>query len=130
VSTPSEKIVRVAAVAFALQALLLLVDVFGFGAAFSNGHDSDRFWPVVRIVVVALLAGSLLQRATTPWLVGVIACVAFLIRDLMRMREIFAGPPLEAPQRLLTSAILMSLIAGIGASWWASASTVVRRRAV
>ena len=44
-STPSTQIVRVAAVAFAVHALLLLVGVFGFEAAFSNGHDSDRFWP-------------------------------------------------------------------------------------
>lgn len=128
--TTSAKIVRVAAVAFALHALLLLVDVFGFGAAFSNGHDSDRFWPIVRIVVATLFAWGLLQRLTRPWLIGVAACVAFLIRDVVRMSQIFAGPPLEAPQRLLTSALLMSLIAGIGASSWASASTVARGRAV
>ena len=128
--TPSPQVVRVAAIAFALHALLLLVDVFVYGAAFSNGHDSDRFWPVVRILVICLLAWSLFQRATRPWLVGAIACAAFLIRDVVRMSEIFAGPPLGAAQRQLTSGLLMSLLAGIAASIWASASPFFRKPVV
>ncbi len=43
-------------------------------------------------------------------------------RDVVRISEIFAGPPLGAAQRQLTSGLLMSLLAGIAASIWASAA--------
>ena len=121
--------VRVAASAFAVHALLLLVDLLFFASAYAGNRENDRLWPVVRIVACGLFAWSLLQRASRPWLIGAIACTAFLIRDLVRLSEIFAGPALGSPQRQLTSALLMSLLAGIGASWWPSASTLLRKPA-
>lgn len=111
---------RVAVCAFAAHALLLLVDLLVFGAAFAANRPGDRVLPVARVVAFCLFMLSLLRRSSRPWLIGLIACVAFLIRDLMRLSEIFAGPPLGAAQRQLTSALLMSLLAGIGGSWAAS----------
>ncbi len=123
------KSVRVAVSAFAVHALLLLVDLFFFASAYAGGRENDRFWPVLRIVACCLFAWSLLQRASRPWLIGAIACAAFLIRDLVRLSEIFAGSAPGSAQMELTSALLLSLLVGIGASWWPSASTLLRRRA-
>ena len=123
------KSVRVGFSAFAVHTLLLLVDFFFFAAAYSGGRDNARFWPVVRIVAFGLFAWNLLQRAFRPWLIGAIACAAFLIRDLVRLSEIFAGPALGDAQRQLTSALLVSLVVGIGASWSPSANNFSRERA-
>jgi hypothetical protein len=120
------KPVRVAASAFAIHALLLLVDLIVFGAEYGGGRPNSRFWTVVRIVACCLFAWSLLQRTSKPWLIGAIAFAAFLIGDMVRLTEVVAGPPLESAQRLLTVALLVSLLAGIGTSWWSSISTGFR----
>jgi hypothetical protein len=112
--------VRVAASAFAIHALLLLVDLLFFAAAYAGLRENDHLSPVLRIVAVCLLVWSLVRQASRPWLIGAIAFTAFLIRDLVRLWEIFQGPALESDQRLLTVALLFSLMMGIGASWWSS----------
>jgi hypothetical protein len=114
------KPVRVGAAAFAMHALFLLVDLIFFGAAHGGGRPNSHFWQVLRIVACCLFAWSLLQRTSKPWLIGALAFTAFLIGDLLRLAEVFAGPPLENAQRLLTVALLFSLLVGIGASWWSS----------
>ncbi len=117
------KSVRIAAFAFAVHALLLLMDLFFFGAAYGSNRAGDRFWrfwAVVRIATFCLLALSLLQRASRPWLIGVIACLVFLIRDVAKLSEIFAGPALGSTQRQLTAALFVSLVIGIVASWGSS----------
>jgi glucan phosphoethanolaminetransferase (alkaline phosphatase superfamily) len=114
------KSVRVAACAFGVHALLLLVDLFFFGAAYGSNRPGDRFWAVLRIATFCLLALSLLQRVSRPWLIGVIACLAFLIRDVIKLSEIFAGAPLGGTQRQLTAALFVSLVVGIVASWGSS----------
>jgi hypothetical protein len=118
---------QVAISAFAIHALLLLVDLFFFSAAYAGNPENDSVWPVLRIVTFGLFVWGLLQRAARPWLIGAIACTAFLIRDLVKLSEIFAGPPLGAVQRQLTSALLVSLLVGIGATWLPSASTLFRK---
>ena len=120
---------RVAAAAFALHGLLLLVDMVFFASAFAGARPYDRFWPGVRIVAVCLFTLGLLLRTPRPWLIGVTACVAFLIRDVIKMSEIFAGPPLGDAQRRLTAALFVSLLVGIGASVASSAGTLLRRHA-
>ena len=97
------KSVRVAVFAFSVHALLLLADLFFSASAYAGGRENDRFWPVLRIVVFCLFAWSLLQRASRPWLIGATACAAFLIRDLVRLSEIFAGPALGSAQRCPTA---------------------------
>lgn len=121
------KSLRIAVSAFAVHALLLLVDLLFFGAAYAGNRENDRLWPVLRIVTFGLFAWGLLQRASRPWLIGAIACAAFLIRDLVKLSEIFAGPPLGAAQRQLTSVLLVSLLVGIGATWLPSVSTLLRK---
>ena len=118
---------QVAISAFAIHALLLLVDLIFFSAAYAGNPENDSVWPVLRIVTFGLFAWGLLQRAARPWLIGAIACTAFLIRDLVKLSEIFAGPPLGAAQRQLTSALLVSLLVGIGATWLPSTSTLFRK---
>jgi hypothetical protein len=110
------KSVRIAVCAFAAHALLLVVDLSFFAAAFAGTREHDHFWPVVRIVAFCLFAWTLLQRFSRPWLIGAMAFAAFLIHDLVRLGEIFAGPPLGDAQRQLTSALLVSLVVAIGAS--------------
>ncbi len=122
------KNLRLAFVAFALHALFLLLDLIFFEAAYAGGRSDSLFWPALRIVAFCLFAWALLQRVTRPWLIGAIAFAAFLIRDLVRMSEIFAGPALGTAQRQLTCALLISLVVGIGASLWRSTSTPVRTR--
>jgi hypothetical protein len=123
------KSVRVAASAFAVHALLLLVDLFFFGAAYGSNRAGDHWIPAVRIAAFCLCAWSLLQRDSRPWLIGLIAFCGFLIRDVMKLSEIFAGPALGTTQRQLTSALLVSLVVGIVASWAASASLLWRKPA-
>jgi hypothetical protein len=108
---------RIAVCAFAVHALLLVVDLLVYGAAFGANRAGDHIFPVLRIVACCLFVVSLLRRDSRPWLIGVLACVAFLIRDVARLSDIFAGPPLDAAQRQLTSALVVSLLAGIGGSW-------------
>lgn len=120
---------RIAIAAFGVHALLLLVDFFAFAGAFGANRAGDRVMPVLRIAVFCFFVVSLLTQAGRPWLVGASAFFAFLIRDVVKLVEIFAGPPLGATQRQLTSALVMSLIVGIGASWWSSAGTLLRRPA-
>jgi hypothetical protein len=112
---------RIAAAAFAVHALLLLVDLVFFDSAYAGNGQHDRFWVGVRIVAVALFAWGLLRGNPRPWLIGLIACFAFLIHDVMRLSDIFAGPPLGLAQRQLTSALFVSLLVGIGASFASSA---------
>ena len=119
------KSLRIAAAAFAVHALLLLIDLIFFASAYANISHNDRFWPPARNIACCLFAWSLLQRPSKPWLIGAITGAAFLIHDVVRLSDIFAGPPLGAGQRLLTSALFMSLVAGIGASVWATVTTPV-----
>jgi hypothetical protein len=44
----------------------------------------------------------------------------------MRLDEIFAGPALGNAPTLVASALLLSLLVGIGASLWTDASTFLR----
>ena len=78
------------------------MDLLFFASAYAGGREGDRFLPALRIVAFCLFAWSLLRRVSRPWLIGAIACGAFLIRDLVRLNEIFAGPPLGDAQRQLT----------------------------
>jgi hypothetical protein len=119
---------RIAACAFAAHALLLLADLLIFGGAFIANHPGDRVFPVLRFIACCLFVVSLLRRYPKPWLIGLVACTAFLVRDLVRLGEIFAGPPLGAAQRQLTSALLMSLLAGIGGSWASSVGAFRKAR--
>jgi hypothetical protein len=120
---------RVAAAAFAAHALLLVLDLAFFASAYAGISQNEHFWPLARIVAFCLASWSLLQRTSKPWLIGAIAFTAFLIHDVMRLSDIFAGPPLDGPHRLLTSALFMSLAAGIGASVWASAAPLLSKPA-
>src|SRR5438093_13711237 len=93
---------QVAISAFVIHALLLLVDLFFFSAAYAGNPENDGVWPVLRIVTFGLFVWGLLQRAARPWLIRAITCTAFLIRDLVKLSEILAGPPLGAVQWRLT----------------------------
>jgi hypothetical protein len=121
--------VRLAASAFAAHAFLLVVDLYFFGAAFGGNRAGDRLIPAVRIAAFCLFALDLLRRASKPWLIGTLAFCAFLIRDVVKLNEIFTGPALGGAQRQLTSALLVSLVVGIGASWWSSARPLLRKPA-
>jgi len=120
---------RLAACAFGAHALLVLMDFVFFDSAYAGNGVHDRLLPALRILAFALCTWSLLRRYPRPWLIGLMACSAFLVHDVVRLSEIFAGPPLESAQRLLTSALFMSLLAWIGASFWASASTLAGKPA-
>jgi hypothetical protein len=119
---------RVAVCAFAAHALLLLLDLLVFGGAFAANRPGDHVFPLLRFIACCLFVVSLLRRFSRPWLIGAIACAAFLIRDFARLGQIFAGPPLGTAQRQLTSALLLSLLAGIGGSWAASVGAFRRAR--
>src|SRR6476646_8474794 len=109
---------RVAVTALSVHAVLLLLDVVFFASAYAGISQNDRFWPLLRILACCLMAWSLLRRTPKPWLIAATACAAFLIHDVVRLSDIFAGPALGDAQRLLTCALFLSLVAGIGASVW------------
>jgi hypothetical protein len=119
---------RVAASAFGIHALLLLVDLAVLGSTYLGGREDANLRYVLRITAFCLFALSLLQGPfkSKPWLTGIIACAAFLLSDMMRLDEIFAGPALGNAPTLVASALLLSLLVGIGASLWTDASTFLR----
>jgi hypothetical protein len=119
---------RIAVCAFAAHALLLLLDLLIFDGAFAASRPGDRIFPLLRLVACCLFVVGLLRGYARPWVMGAIAFAAFLIRDLVRLGEIFAGPPLDAGQRQLTSALLMSLLAGIGGTWAATLTSLRKAR--
>jgi hypothetical protein len=125
------QIMRAAAVAFALHALLLLVDFAFFGSAYAGVRESYPFWSLLRIVVFLLFAVSLLQPPATskPWLIGLIAFSGYLVTDLIRLREIFPDAAPESTEMLVSSALLVTLVFGIGASWWPGVRSLLRRPA-
>jgi hypothetical protein len=96
-----------------------------------GGREDAALWYVVRIAAFCLFAANPLQGRfkSRPWLNGVIACAAFLLSDMMRLNEIFAGPALGNAFTLVSSGLLLSLLVGIGASLWTDASTFLAKRA-
>jgi hypothetical protein len=114
--------VRVAAAAFALHALLVLVDLVVFHGMYS-GAATAWYWPLLRILAFSLLVCALVLDESRPWLLGTMAFFAFFLSDLLRLGEARDSLGSVPGLLVLSAALLLSLVVGIGASWWPQGRT-------
>lgn len=105
--------IRIAACAFTIHAMLLLVDLFAFDAAYALNSHGGWFMPLVRIAAFGLFALTLLRRDPRPWLIGFVVLVAFFIRDVAQLNELFSAPSAPTTQLLLNAALFASVASGV-----------------
>ena len=120
--------VRLAAIAFGLHTLLLLVDLVFFAGAY-NGHSASSFWSALRVVGIGLLALSPLLEEPRMWLLGLVAFCGFLVGDLFRIGPLLGSPAAPPELVALTLALLLTLSLGIVSSWWSGLRSGLRRPA-
>lgn len=104
---------RIAACAFVIHALLLVVDLAAFNAAYGANRPSGLFMPVLRIVAFGLFTLGLLRAEPRPWLIGFFVLAAFLLRDVAQLKELYSDPAASTAQQLLNAALFATITTGV-----------------
>ena len=120
---------RIAAIAFGLHALLVLMDWLFFAAAYSGlGHGKTTFWAILRILAFCAFAGALIRGERFPGSLGFIVFAGFLFNDLMNLidGDLLRSGTTTSAQVLLIILLLLSQVVGIAALWWSATRTIFR----